>query len=135
MAAIPQYAATPRIGAATLTSLDASLTNPTTAPATVLTGGSAGTRIEKLGIKATATTLPGLVRWFLHDGSNYTLIAERTILGTLSSTTSACFEEVINSITNPELLPIILPSSTWSIRATTSVAQTGLRVRAEGADL
>lgn len=134
MAAIPQYAATPKIGAATLTTADTSLTAPTTV-ATVLSGAASGTRIEKLGIKATATTVAGIVRWFLHDGTNYTLIAERPIPVSTSNNTTACFEEVINAVTNPELLPIHLPNTSWSIRATTSVAQTGLRVRAEGADL
>lgn len=135
MAAIPQYASTPRIGAATLTTADTSLTAPATAPATVIVGASSGTRIEKLGIKAVGSTVLGLVRWFIHDGTTYTLIAERLIPISTSSNTSACFEETISSISSPNLLPIHLPNASWSIRATTTVAQTGLRVRAEVADL
>lgn len=134
MAAIPQYASTPRIGAATLTSADTSLSNPTTV-STVITGGTSGTRVEKLGIKSLGNSISGIVRWFLYDGSSYTLLTERLIPVTTSGNTSVCFEETLNSLNSPDLLPIHLPNNTWSIRATTTVAQVGLRARVEGADL
>lgn len=133
MALTPQYAAVPRIGAATLTTSDASLTAPTTV-GTIIVGASTGTRIEKIGVKAVATTVSGLLRIFLHDGTNYTLIAERVIPPLTPSTTFAAFEEIITSSTST-MLPLHLPNASWSIRATLSVTQTGVRVRAEGADL
>jgi hypothetical protein len=135
MALDPEFATKPKIGAATLTTADASMTAPTTV-VTVLTGAATGTRVSRLGIKGLGATTAGLVRWWLHDGANYTLIAERAVSAVAPNTTTPAFEETINEVTNPELLPIVLPNAAgWSIRATVSVNQTGLRVRAEGADL
>lgn len=134
MAQTPQYAAEPRIGAATLTTADTSMTAPATV-VTVLVGASAGTRVNRLGIKGLGSTTACLVRWWLHDGTTHTLIAERAVPAITAGNTAAAFEEAITDLTNPELLPIVLPNATWGIRATVSVTQTGLRVRAEGADL
>lgn len=133
MAITPQYAATPKIGARTLTTQDTSYTAPSAAA--VITGAATGTRVSKLGVKGLATTTACLVRWFLYDNATFTLITETEVTPITASAIVKTFEETINEVTRPDLLPIILPNSTWSIHATVSATQTGLRVRAEGADL
>jgi len=61
MAANAQYAATPRVGSALLTTADTSLTAPSTV-GTVLAAGSSGTRIDYIDIQGVATTAAGIIK-------------------------------------------------------------------------
>jgi hypothetical protein len=60
MAANAQYAATPRVGSALLTTADTSLTAPSTV-GTVLAAGASGTRIDYIDIQGVATTAAGII--------------------------------------------------------------------------
>lgn len=132
MATSAQYAATPRVGSANLTTADTSLTAPTTV-GTILTAGSSGTRIDYIDIQGVATTSSGLVNLFIFDGTNYILWAQVPVIAITSSTTAPAFQATLSSNVNANLMPLIIPTG-HSLRATTSVSQTGVRVTALGGD-
>lgn len=132
MATSAQYAATPRIGSATLTTADTSLTAPSTV-GTVLTAGASGTRIDYIDIQGVATTTASLVNLFIYDGATYILWAQVPVVAVTSSTTAPAFAATLSSNVNANLMPLILPTG-YSLRATVSVTQTGVRVTAQGGD-
>ena len=132
MAATAQYASTPKIGSATLTTADTSLTAPTTV-GTVLTAGSSGTRIDYIDIQGVATTTACLVNLFIYDGANYILWTQVPVIAVTSSTTAPAFQATLSSNVNANIMPLILPTG-YSLRATVSVTQTGVRVTAQGGD-
>jgi hypothetical protein len=127
MAANPVFAVTPRIGAVSIATADASYTAPTNV-GTLITGASTGTRIAEIVVKMAATSAAAIVRVFLHDGSSYWHFDEITIA---AATGSSTVQQTRVSTTYNNL---ILPSASWSVRVTTSVAQT-THVTAFGADL
>ena len=130
MATSAQYASTPVFGSATLTTADTSLTAPTVF-GTVLTAGASGTRIDYIDVQGVATTTSGLVNLFVFDGTNYILWQQVPVQAVTSSTTAPAFTVALSSNGNANLLPLTLPTG-YSLRATTSVAQTGIRVTAYG---
>lgn len=132
MATTAQYASTPKIGSALLTTADTSLTAPSTV-GTVFTAGSSGSRIDYIDIQGVATTAAGIVNLFIFDGTNYFLYTQVPVIAVTSSTTAVAFSSVLSSNSNSNILPINLPTG-YSLRATTSVAQTGIRVTAQGGD-
>ena len=132
MSTSAQYASTPKIGSALLTTADTSLTAPTTV-GTVLTAGASGSRIDYIDIQGVATTVASNINLFIYDGTNYILYAQVPVIAITSSTTSVAFAATISSNTNANILPINLPTG-YSLRATTSVTQTGVRVTALGGD-
>lgn len=132
MATSAQYAATPKVGSALLTTADTSLTAPTTV-GTVLTAGASGTRIDYIDIQAVATTVASNINLFIYDGSTYILWAQVNVIAVTSSNTSPAFQATLSSNGNSNLMPLTLPTG-YSLRATTSVTQTGVRVTAYGGD-
>jgi hypothetical protein len=127
MAISPSFAATPRIGSVSIATADSSYTAPTNF-GTLITGASTGTRIAEVVVKNAATSAAAIVRLFLHDGSTYYLFDEYTIAAATGSST------VQQSRVSTSYNNLILPSASWSLRVTTSVAQT-THVTALGADL
>lgn len=127
MAAAPQFAVTPRIGAVSIATADSSYTAPTNV-GTVLTGVAAGTRINEVVIKSAATSAAAVVRLFLFDGTTYWLFDEVSIPAVTGSST------LPTARTTRTYDNIVLPSASWSLRATTSVSQ-ATHVTAHGADL
>jgi hypothetical protein len=132
MATTAQYAATPRIGSATLTTADTSLTAPTTV-GTILTAGSSGTRIDYIEIVGVATTTACIVNLFIYDGTNYILWQQVPVTAITSSTTAPTFAAYLSSNGNSNIMPLTLPTG-YSLRATVTVTQTGVRVTAYGGD-
>lgn len=132
MSTSAQYASTPKVGAALLTTADTSLTAPTTV-GTVVTAGASGTRIDYIDIQGVANTSAGLVNLFIYDGSTYHLWQQVPVIAVTSSTTAPAFSAVLSSNGNANVLPLTLPTG-YSLRATTSVAQTGIKVIAYGGD-
>lgn len=127
MAADPVFAVTPRIGSVSIATADSSYTAPTNV-GTLITGASTGTRIAEIVVKCAATSAAAIVRIFLYDGSSYTIFDEVTVA---AATGSATVQQTRVSTTYNNL---ILPSASWSVRVTTSVAQ-AIHVTALGADL
>jgi hypothetical protein len=132
MSTSAQYASTPKIGSALLTTADTSLTAPSTV-GTVFTAGASGSRIDYIDVQGVATTVASLVNIFIYDGTNYFLYTQIPVQAITSSTTAVAFQAVISSNTNANILPINLPTG-YSLRATTSITQTGVRVTALGGD-
>ena len=130
MATSAQYASTPVFGSANLTTADTSLTAPTTV-STILTVGASGTRIDYIDLQGVATTVAGLINLFVFDGTNYILWQQVPVQAVTSSTTVPAFAFALSSNGNANIMPLNLPTG-YSLRATTSVAQTGLRVTAYG---
>ena len=125
MASSPSFAATPKVGAATVSTADAGLATPSNPP-NVLTAGTNGTRINAVIVQAMGTTAVGLVRLWLFDGTNYSLIREIPVFPVVPGTSIPAFQ----TVTTFDHLSI--PSG-WSLRASTTVAQS-LRVIAMAAD-
>jgi hypothetical protein len=127
MASNPVFAVTPRIGAVSVATADSSYTAPTNV-GNVITGASTGTRIAEIVVKCAATSAAAIVRIFLHDGTTYWLFDEVTVA---AATGSSTVQQTRVSTTYNNL---ILPSASWSVRVTTSIAQ-ATHVTAFGADL
>lgn len=127
MAAEPVFAVTPRIGSVSVATADSSYTAPTSV-GTVISGVAAGTRINEVVVKCAATSSAAVVRLFLFDGSNYWLFDEITIAAASASAT------VATTRVSAVYANLVLPSSAWSLRVTTSVSQP-THVTALGADL
>jgi hypothetical protein len=130
MATSAQYASTPVFGSANLTTADTSLTAPTTV-GTILTAGASGTRIDYIDIQGVATTVAGLINLFVFDGTNYILWQQVPVQAVTSSTTVPAFALALSSNGNANIMPLNLPTG-YSLRAATSVAQTGVRITAYG---
>jgi hypothetical protein len=132
MSTSAQYASTPKVGSATLTTADTSLTAPTTV-STVVSAGSAGTRIDYIEIMGVATTVASLINLFIYDGTNYILWQQVPVTAITTSTTTPSFVANLSSNSNSNVMPLTLPTG-YSLRATTTVTQTGVRVTAYGGD-
>jgi hypothetical protein len=130
MATSAQYASTPVFGSANLTTADTSLTAPTTV-STILTAGASGTRIDYIDLQGVATTVAGLINLFVFDGTNYILWQQVPVQAVTSSTTVPAFALALSSNGNANIMPLNLPTG-YSLRAATSVAQTGVRITAYG---
>jgi hypothetical protein len=87
---------------------------------TVFTAGSSGSRIETVEIQATVTTTAGMVRLFVHDGTNARLLREQPIPAVTPSATVPAFQIVIPF---GDLSPLLLANG-WSLRAATNNANT-----------
>lgn len=127
-----QYASIPKVGSALLTTADTSLTAPTTV-GTVFTAGASGSRIDYIDIQGVANTSAGIVNLFIFDGTTYFLWQQVPIQAVTSSTTSPAFSVNLSSNANANIMPLSFPTG-YSLRATTSTAQTGVRVIAYGGD-
>jgi hypothetical protein len=132
MSTSAQYASTPKFGSANLTTADTSLTAPTTV-GTIVTAGASGTRIDYIDIQGVATTVAGLINLFVYDGTTYFLWTQVPVIAITSSTTAPAFVANLSSNNNSNIMPLTLPTG-YSLRAATSVAQTGIRVTAYGGD-
>ena len=132
MSTSAQYASTPKVGSATLTTADTSLTAPTTV-GTVVSAGSSGTRIDYIEVMGVATTVASLVNLFIYDGTNYILWQQVPVQAITTATTTPSFVANLSSNSNSNVMPLTLPTG-YSLRATTTVTQTGVRVTAYGGD-
>ena len=127
MATTPAFATTPRISSVSIATADSSYTAPTNV-GTLITGVAAGTRVAEIVVKCAATSAAAIVRVFLYDGTTDYLFDESTGAAATGSATGA--QTRVSTLYNN----LILPSSSWSVRVTTSVSQ-ATHVTALGADL
>lgn len=116
MATSAQYASTPR---AALGQVSTANTNRdgTGTIATIFTAGSSGSRVDDIRIQAVGTTTAGVVRLFLHDGTNARLLSEILVPAVTPSTTVPAFSAALLN------QAIVLPDG-WSLRASTNNAET-----------
>ena len=129
MASAINYAATARL-ASVLISTANTARDGTGTVATLITGVAAGTRIEAVRFAATGTTTAGVVRLFLHDGTNFYLIREELVPAITPSTSVAVF---MREVVFGDQRPLTLPSASWSLRVSTHNAES-FTATAVGAD-
>jgi hypothetical protein len=79
---------------------------------TVLTASTNGTRIDRIMIRATATTTAGQVRFFIYDGTNYRFWQEIAVTAATPSGTVQAFTAAIYS---PDQNPLLVLPSTWQL--------------------
>lgn len=132
MSTSAQYASVPKVGSALLTTADTSLTAPSTV-GTVLTAGASGTRIDYIDIIGVATTTASIINLFIYDGTTYFLWAQVPVIPVTSGTTAVSYQAALSSNGNSNIMPLTLPTG-HSLRVTTTIAQTGIRVTALGGD-
>lgn len=118
MAVAPAFTATPRIGAISVSTANTARDGTGTI-ATVITGVAAGTRIERVRIAATADPADSIVNLFLHDGTNFWFFDSFDIGNPAAASTTA--DPFVGEKTYNNL---ILPSASWSLRASITVALT-----------
>lgn len=129
MASSPAFAATPRIGATTISTANANRDGTGTI-ATIITAAATGTQIREINFKATGTTVASQLNIYLYDGTTYSVLDEVSVSATTASTTVASYESSVRYDN------LFLPSG-WSVRASITLAPTsGVVVAvALGADL
>jgi hypothetical protein len=115
MASNPQYAATPDVGIGVISTANANRDGTGTI-GIVATAGASGTRIDGVQVKAAGTVTDGMVRLFLHDGTNARLYTEIPVAATTASATAPSFETAVT-------LDLAIPTG-WSLRASTEKAET-----------
>lgn len=131
MATNANYAATPKVGIGQVTTANTNRDGTGTI-ATIFTAGASGSRIDAINLKAIATTTTGMIRLFIHDGTNARLLTELPVLAVTPSGTAPSWETQLNTNTFTQVLPLILPTG-YSLRASTNNAET-FNVIAVGGD-
>jgi hypothetical protein len=121
MANQAQYASVPKVGVGQISTANTARDGTGTI-GTVFTAGSNGSRIDMIDVQATATTTAGMVRLFVHDGTNAYLVAELPVVATTPSGTNPSYSQQLNTNTMTQFLPIVLPTG-WSLRASTNNAE------------
>ena len=123
MATTPNYTNGPRCGIGQATAANTNRDGTGTI-ATVFTAGASGSRIDKIDAQAVGTTTAGMLRWYIHDGTNARLLFETPVLAiTPSGTLPAWRATMQQNGMNPELFPILLPTG-FSLRVSTHNAET-----------
>lgn len=121
MASDPQFASTPLVGMAQISTANTNRDGSTGSYTTVLTGGASGSVIKKIRVCAAVTTTAGVVRLFLNDGTNRRLMQEIIVPAITPSTTVEAFTRTITY--GPDDV-LHLPSNTWTLDASTHNAET-----------
>lgn len=116
MSTSSNYAATPRTAVAQATAANTNRDGTGTI-ATVFTAGASGSRIDDIAITATGTTTAGMVRLYLHDGTNARLWREVAVSAITPSATVSPFSSTLGN------LALVLQTG-WSLRASTEKAET-----------
>jgi hypothetical protein len=126
MAATPQFASSPRLGIATISTANTNLNGSGTL-VNVVVAGASGTKINEITIQAAGTVTSGMVRLFIFDGTTNYLFDEFPISSTIPSSSATAYR-TYKSYDN-----FVLPSGN-TLRASTANAET-FNVMAWGGDL
>ncbi len=84
---------------------------------TLITGVAAGTRVFEVVAEAIVTTTAGMIRLFLHDGTTARLFDEIPVAAVTVSAS------VAGARTSRTYTNLILPTASWSLRASTHNAE------------
>jgi hypothetical protein len=95
----------------------------------IVTGAADQTRIHKIRIKAVGTTIAGMIRLYISDGTNTRLWTEMPVTAVTPSATLQSFEQTIYLFGEDAL---VLPTN-YKLRASTEKAET-FNIFAEGAN-
>lgn len=127
MAVDPIFATTPNIDSGQVSATaDTSLT-ATTTYTTVFTAGSSGSKIEEIVFQGVGSSLAGVVRVFIYNGSTVRLLWEEAVTAVTSSTTAATYR------TARQFDNLVLEAG-WTLRVTSAVANQLIAVHVFGAD-
>jgi hypothetical protein len=119
MSTTPEFASVVRTAVGQVTTANTNRDGTGTI-ATIFTAGSNGSRIEMVEIQATVTTTAGMVRLFIHDGTNARLLREQPITANTVSATNPAFQIAIPF---GDMSPLLLASG-YSLRASTEKTET-----------
>jgi hypothetical protein len=119
MATTPQFSSTVRTAFAQVTTANTNRDGTGTI-ATIFTAGSSGSRIENVTIQAAVTTTAGMVRLYIHDGTNARLFFEQAIT---AATPSATVKAFAATIAFGDVMPLLLANG-YSLRASTEKTET-----------
>lgn len=122
MSTSAQYASTPKCGVGQVSVANTNRDGTGTI-VTVFSAGASGSRIDAINIKATGTTTAGMIRLFIHDGTDARLLTEVPVVALTPSGTLPSWEAQLNTNTMTQVLPLVLPTG-YSLRAATNNAET-----------
>jgi hypothetical protein len=134
MATAPAYAATPLLGAALISNGTADSFPFTTAPAhatTLFTAGSNGTKLVQVDLIPAGTISSGgvVVVLFLYNGTSY-FLHEAVLVPAVTPASQVAPAKISYYYDS-----CVLPSNSWSLVATETVATQPVQVNAYGASL
>lgn len=118
MASSPTYSSTPRLGVAAVSTANTNRDGTGTI-VDLLTGVSAGTRIERVVLEATANPADSVVTLFIHNGTSYFLFDEFDL-----GDPAAASNTLPGFRTERRYEDVILPSASFKIAAAITVALT-----------
>jgi len=124
----PIFVQTPRVGVGQITTANTNRDGTGTV-GTIFTAGTNGSRIHRIRVKAQVTTTAGMIRLFIHDGSNYRLWLEFIVTAITVGANIAGYEYDLQL---PGEKALVLPTG-YSLRASTHNTET-FNVFAEGGD-
>lgn len=122
MSTAANYASTPKCGIGQISTANTNRDGTGTI-GTIFTAGASGSRIDAISLKAVGTTTAGMVRLFIHDGTNARLLTELPVTAITPSATLPAWEAQLNTNSMSQVLPILLQSG-HSLRASTHNAET-----------
>lgn len=118
----PNFAITPVVGIGSVLTASTSRSSPTNT-VTVLTAGSNGSRIERIVVTPTGSTVAAALSLYIYNGTTYQLYSELQVGAITASTASALPTSTLEAVTAPNLMPLLLPAGS-SLVATINVTQT-----------
>ena len=129
MAAIPNFATTPREGVVSVSTANTARDGTGTI-ATVLTAGASGTKIDEITLAATADPADSTVTLFIHDGTTAQYFDEIDLGDPAAGSATLAPYRSTKAYAN-----LVLPTG-FSLRAAITVALTSgvMKVHAHGAD-
>ena len=127
----PIFIITPRVGMVRMSTANTGRDGSGTLN-DVITGGTNGTRIDRVVFHATSTTTAGMVRLFIYDGTNNRFWFETSVTAITPSGTVAAWTYTLVS-PDPQVPLLVLPSTSYVLRAATNNNET-FDVIAHGGD-
>lgn len=120
MASNPNFTAAPRVGHARIATANAGRDGSGTL-GELLAGVAAGTRIDRVQVRATGTTTAGMIRLFYFDGTNYRLLGEIIVA---AITPGAAVKAWEGELVRADGLPLaLLPGTAHKLFASTNNAE------------
>ena len=131
MASTPTFTSTPRLAVAAVSTANTARDGTGTI-VDILTGVTAGTRVDRVVVQATGNPADSVVTLFLHNGTSYFLFDEFDLGDPLGASNA-----IPGFRSEKAYQDLILPSSSWKIAAAITVALTSgvVNVFAFGGDL
>lgn len=122
MASAPIFTGTPRCAIGQVSAANTNRDGTGTI-ATIFTPGANGSRIETITVVAVGTTTAGMIRLYIHDGTNARLWKEIGVTALTPSSTVKAFTAVIDCGDGNHQNILVLPTG-YSLRASTHNAET-----------